>query len=123
MSHDPGTNPVDTAIPLGSDLAQLARGPDTRVSPELLADIPRRTQPFSYLGLPALALPCGFADGLPVGMQLVGRPHDEATLLAVGAAFQSMRDWHLRCPPSPVADPVVRMPGGTTSNERSATAP
>lgn len=37
MSHDPGTNPVDTAIPLGSDLALLARGPDTRVSPELLA--------------------------------------------------------------------------------------
>jgi aspartyl-tRNA(Asn)/glutamyl-tRNA(Gln) amidotransferase subunit A len=88
-------------------------------APELLADIPRRTQPFSYLGLPALALPCGFAQGLPVGMQLVGRPHDEATLLAVGAAFQTKRDWHLRQPPLP----GVRAQGGTTSSGRSATAP
>lgn len=88
-------------------------------APELLADIPRRTQPFSYLGLPALALPCGFAQGLPVGLQLVGRPHDEATLLAAGAAFQAVRDWHLR-QPSP---PVVRAPDGTTSNGRPATAP
>lgn len=88
-------------------------------APELLADIPRRTQPFSYLGLPALALPCGFAQGLPIGMQLVGRPHDEATLLAVGAAFQTMRDWHLRQP----LLPDVTAPGGTSSSGPSATAP
>jgi aspartyl-tRNA(Asn)/glutamyl-tRNA(Gln) amidotransferase subunit A len=88
-------------------------------APELLADIPRRTQPFSYLGLPALALPCGFAQGLPIGMQLVGRPHDEATLLAVGTAFQAVRDWHLRQPPPP----DLRAPDGTTSSGRSATAP
>ena len=69
---------------------------------ELLADIPRRTQPFSYLGLPALALPCGFVDGMPVGLQLVGRPHAEAGLLAVGEAFQRVTDWHLRRPPDPV---------------------
>ena len=88
-------------------------------APELLADIPRRTQPFSYLGLPALALPCGFAQGLPIGMQLVGRPHDEATLLAVGTAFQAVRDWHLRQPPPP----DLRAPDGTMSNGRRATAP
>jgi hypothetical protein len=52
-------------------------------------------------------------------MQLVGRPHDEATLLAVGAAFQTMRDWHLRQP----LPPEVTAPGGTSSSGRSATAP
>ena len=70
-------------------------------------------------GLPALALPCGFAQGLPIGMQLVGRPHDEATLLAVGTAFQAVRDWHLRQPPPP----DLRAPDGTMSNGRRATAP
>jgi aspartyl-tRNA(Asn)/glutamyl-tRNA(Gln) amidotransferase subunit A len=71
-------------------------------APELLADIPRRTQPFSYLGLPALALPCGFVDGMPVGLQLVGRPHAEAGLLAVGEAFQRVTGWHLRRPTAPL---------------------
>jgi aspartyl-tRNA(Asn)/glutamyl-tRNA(Gln) amidotransferase subunit A len=65
---------------------------------ELLADIPKRTQPISYLGLPALALPCGFVDGLPVGLQLVGRPFDEATLLAIGDAYERDTDWHRRAP-------------------------
>jgi aspartyl-tRNA(Asn)/glutamyl-tRNA(Gln) amidotransferase subunit A len=48
--------------------------------PALLADIPKRTQPFNYLGLPALAVPCGFVADRPIGFQLVGRPFDEATL-------------------------------------------
>ena len=69
--------------------------------PGLLADIPKRTQPFNYLGLPALAMPCGFADGLPVGCQLVGRPFDEATLLAIGEAHEAATDWHLRVPDEP----------------------
>jgi aspartyl-tRNA(Asn)/glutamyl-tRNA(Gln) amidotransferase subunit A len=70
-------------------------------APELLADIPRRTQPFNYLGLPALAMPCGFAGGLPVGCQIVGRPFDEATLLAVGEAHEAVTDWHRRIPDPP----------------------
>jgi aspartyl-tRNA(Asn)/glutamyl-tRNA(Gln) amidotransferase subunit A len=52
-------------------------------------------------GLPALALPCGFADGLPVGLQLVGRPFSENTLLAIGREFQKRTDWHLKRPPVP----------------------
>lgn len=50
-------------------------------------------------GLPALSLPCGFAGGLPVALQLVGRPLTENNLLALGAEFQRRTDWHRRRPP------------------------
>jgi aspartyl-tRNA(Asn)/glutamyl-tRNA(Gln) amidotransferase subunit A len=50
-------------------------------------------------GLPALSLPCGFADGMPIGIQLVGRPFSENTLLSIGKAFQERTDWHKRRPP------------------------
>jgi aspartyl-tRNA(Asn)/glutamyl-tRNA(Gln) amidotransferase subunit A len=49
-------------------------------------------------GLPALALPCGFAQGLPVGLQLVGPPFSENALLALGNDYQSKTDWHKRRP-------------------------
>jgi len=51
-------------------------------------------------GLPALVLPCGFADNLPVAVQLVGPPWSENTLLAIGKDFQSRTDWHKRKPPA-----------------------
>ena len=50
-------------------------------------------------GLPALSLPCGFADNLPVAIQLVGLPFSENLLLAIGKEFQSRTDWHRRRPP------------------------
>jgi aspartyl-tRNA(Asn)/glutamyl-tRNA(Gln) amidotransferase subunit A len=50
-------------------------------------------------GLPALCLPCGFAEGLPVAVQLVGAPFSENTLLAVGRDFQSRTEWHKKRPP------------------------
>lgn len=55
-------------------------------------------------GLPALVLPCGFAQGLPIAIQLVGRPFSENTLLAVGREFQRVTDWHRRRPPAPATD-------------------
>jgi aspartyl-tRNA(Asn)/glutamyl-tRNA(Gln) amidotransferase subunit A len=62
----------------------------------------RLTRPINYLGLPALSIPCGFTrGGLPVGMQLIGRSFDEATLLRVGAAFQRATDFHERLPKLP----------------------
>lgn len=50
-------------------------------------------------GLPALVLPCGFADRMPVALQLVGGPFTENTLLAIGREFQTRTDWHKRRPP------------------------
>jgi aspartyl-tRNA(Asn)/glutamyl-tRNA(Gln) amidotransferase subunit A len=54
-------------------------------------------------GLPALSLPCGFAHGLPVGVQLLGRALDEGTLLRVADAYQRRTDWHQQRPPEPEA--------------------
>ncbi len=51
---------------------------------------------FSFARVPALAVPIGFTDGLPVGMQLVGRHFEEWTLLRAAHAYQSVTDWHLR---------------------------
>jgi aspartyl-tRNA(Asn)/glutamyl-tRNA(Gln) amidotransferase subunit A len=50
-------------------------------------------------GLPAISLPCGFADGLPIAISVVGRPFYENQLVAIGKAFQSHTDWHRRRPP------------------------
>jgi aspartyl-tRNA(Asn)/glutamyl-tRNA(Gln) amidotransferase subunit A len=65
-----------------------------------LALMTKFMRPFNYLGLPSLAVPCGFlASGLPVGMQLVGRPYAEDAILRLGHAFQQATDWHRREPP------------------------
>ncbi|HKV46092.1 MAG TPA: amidase [bacterium] len=54
----------------------------------------------NLVGLPAISVPCGFgADGLPVGLQIVGRPMDEATILAIAHAYERATPWHERRPP------------------------
>ena len=61
----------------------------------------RFTRPINYLGLPSLSIPIRLhPKGLPVGMQLVGRSFDEATLLTIGAAFQRATDFHEKVPPA-----------------------
>mgnify|MGYP002965690716 CR=1 FL=1 len=50
-------------------------------------------------GLPSLALPCGFdSNNMPVGMQLIGKPFDEKTILGAGNAYQCATDWHTKKP-------------------------
>ncbi len=50
-------------------------------------------------GLPSLALPCGFdSSSMPIGMQLIGRPFDEKTILSAGNAYQSVTEWHKQKP-------------------------
>jgi aspartyl-tRNA(Asn)/glutamyl-tRNA(Gln) amidotransferase subunit A len=62
-----------------------------------LADI--FTVPANLAGTPGLSVPCGMVDGLPAGLQLVGRPFDEATLFRVGAAYQRATNHHQMTPP------------------------
>jgi aspartyl-tRNA(Asn)/glutamyl-tRNA(Gln) amidotransferase subunit A len=50
-------------------------------------------------GVPGVSIPCGFQNDLPVGLQLLGRPLEEATLLRAADAFQRRTDHHLRRPP------------------------
>jgi aspartyl-tRNA(Asn)/glutamyl-tRNA(Gln) amidotransferase subunit A len=66
---------------------------------DVRAALIRLTRPFNFSGHPACAVPCGFsAGGLPIGMQLVGRPFDEATVLRAADAYQRLTDWHTRRP-------------------------
>ena len=57
------------------------------------------TCPFNLTGQPAMSLPCGDVDGLPIGLQIVDRPLDERSVLRVGKAYESSTDWHRRRPP------------------------
>jgi aspartyl-tRNA(Asn)/glutamyl-tRNA(Gln) amidotransferase subunit A len=61
---------------------------------------------WSFAGVPAISVPCGFtAAGLPVGMQIVGRHWSEAKLLAAAAAYQDVTTHHLRVPPEWQTEP------------------
>ena len=60
----------------------------------------RLMTPANLSGLPAISLPCGLdGAGMPVGLQIIGRPFDEATVLRVARAFERATDWHERRPP------------------------
>jgi aspartyl-tRNA(Asn)/glutamyl-tRNA(Gln) amidotransferase subunit A len=60
----------------------------------------RLMRPFNLTGLPAISIPCGFsATGLPIGLQIAGKPFDEATVLRVAHAYERQTHWHRRQPP------------------------
>jgi aspartyl-tRNA(Asn)/glutamyl-tRNA(Gln) amidotransferase subunit A len=90
-----GATAIEQAlVPLAGDDAPEAATPAAGA-----AGFGRLIQAGNLAGLPALVLPCGFAAGLPVAMQVVGAPFTEGKLLAIGSEFQSHTDWHKRRPP------------------------
>jgi aspartyl-tRNA(Asn)/glutamyl-tRNA(Gln) amidotransferase subunit A len=67
-----------------------------------IVGVTRFMRPVNYLGLPALVVPAGHStSGLPVGLQLIGRPFGEETVVALGTAFQAVTDHHQRMPNLP----------------------
>jgi len=64
-----------------------------------LADV--CTLPINIAGVPAISIPAGFTDGLPVGLQIIGKPLAEETILHVAYAYEQATDWHNRRPPLP----------------------
>jgi aspartyl-tRNA(Asn)/glutamyl-tRNA(Gln) amidotransferase subunit A len=96
-----------------AETAEVLRGVDLLATPTALSTAPAfstvldpnfpfaksNMAPFNVTGLPALAVPCGFsAAGLPISLQLAGRPFDEATVLRAGHAYEQATEWHRHRP-------------------------
>jgi aspartyl-tRNA(Asn)/glutamyl-tRNA(Gln) amidotransferase subunit A len=56
------------------------------------------TLPINIAGLPAISIPAGFADGLPIGMQIIGKPFGEETILKIAYAYEQATEWHKQRP-------------------------
>jgi len=66
---------------------------------ETVSPLSRLTRAGNYLDLPGISLPCGLTDeGLPAGLQILGRPRDEASVVTLGAAFEKVSGWNGRSP-------------------------
>lgn len=66
---------------------------------EVIVAVTRFMRPINFLGLPVLVVPAGHsASGLPIGLQLIGRPFGDETVIALGRAFQQVTGEHLRMP-------------------------
>ena len=104
-AHIAATSEVDAVIAPAAPLAaptiaesDVGNAPDAEA---VIQRLTRFTRPVNYLGLPSLSIPSGFsAKGLPIGMQLIGRSFDEATLITIGATFQRATDFHDKVPPA-----------------------
>jgi aspartyl-tRNA(Asn)/glutamyl-tRNA(Gln) amidotransferase subunit A len=84
--------PFDAALPLGPD-----RVLGEAIDPQLGWAF---TWPFNLTGQPAVSIPCGWTeDGLPLGLQLVGRRGADGLILRVAAAIEALAPWSVRRPP------------------------
>ena len=86
-----------TGAPLLPEEAGIKSQEDAR---SRIAGVRNFTGAFNVAGVPALSIPCGFtADGLPLSLQLVGKPMSEGLLFRVAHAYQQATNWHQRRPP------------------------
>jgi hypothetical protein len=99
--HTPSTTPGLTTLTLGTSVSQaylIRPTPTTPFTPAQDPDLgfPRSNMPpFNLTGLPTLALPCSVASsGLPLSLQLAGRPFEEGIVLRVGHAYEQATLWH-----------------------------
>lgn len=84
---------------LAPSFAQLKADAGNLRNTELL--MLRNTRPFNVFGLPAISVPCGFSkSGLPIGLQIVGAPGGEGTVLALARAYEKHTAWHGKRPPT-----------------------
>jgi aspartyl-tRNA(Asn)/glutamyl-tRNA(Gln) amidotransferase subunit A len=90
---------ADVAVIVVPTMLKTAPLLDEMDPERLLKDPIYFTGLWNVTGFPALSICCGFSGvGLPIGLQLVGKPLDEPTLFAVGDAYQQITSWHARTP-------------------------
>jgi aspartyl-tRNA(Asn)/glutamyl-tRNA(Gln) amidotransferase subunit A len=105
-AHLAALGDVDVVIaPASRAAAPTIKESDIGGAPEaeaIIQAITRLMRPVNYLGLPDLVIPAGQSpQGLPIGLQLIGRPFGDETLVALGTAFQAATDHHRRIPTPP----------------------
>ena len=105
-AHLAAIGDVDIIIaPASRAVAPTIEETDVGAAPEAetaIQAITRFMRPVNYLGLPVLVVPAGQSmQGLPIGLQLIGRPFGDETLVALGRALQGMTDHHRRMPTPP----------------------
>jgi aspartyl-tRNA(Asn)/glutamyl-tRNA(Gln) amidotransferase subunit A len=84
-----------TALKIGQSMARIGAREES-----VFAVSARFCAPLNLSGLPAASVPCGFSpEKMPIGLQIIGRPFDEATVLKVADAFEQNTEWHMRYPP------------------------
>jgi aspartyl-tRNA(Asn)/glutamyl-tRNA(Gln) amidotransferase subunit A len=104
-----------------AEVAAVFTGIDVLVTPVTAGPVPRADRSdmgalfngvgfmaqWNLTGQPAISIPCGFGSGgLPLALQIIGTPFDEATVLKVADAYQRATDWHLRVPPIAQQEPA-----------------
>ena len=84
-----------TALKIGQSVSRIGTREET-----VFGVSARFCAPFNVSGLPAASVPCGFSlEAMPIGLQIIGKPFDEATVLRVADAFERNTEWHLKYPP------------------------
>ena len=88
-------------LPTSKSCAPLVGQDSPITSKEMARDLPPvMTRPFNLASAPAISINCGFnSEGLPIGLQIGGRPFDESTVLRVAHAYEQHTPWHTMRPP------------------------